>query len=335
MTYQRIQTPRFYIDTINWLISRGIATTEFACKTGSDLIDHDSGFVDAELFDMNPSNQVVFSTSDSSATRADHVLFVADKQATSISTNFVAILNHNMNSATAKFRVATSGSDITAADPTAEACATVLNAADSSNIFTPSSDGDSIVTFDSADTNRYVSVQFEGASTFSSSNDLKIGAILIGRYFDSPVSPDLQVSRSVSYDGVDLLETPAGKRFSQARWLEGNESSSTQSGQPFRSKGTDTSLRFGGRTNYQITFSYLNDDDIEVSDISTNSDSDTFHNTVWNRTSGGHIPFVFTTDKSSTTNGDYLFARFGQNSLSLSQIANNVWSSSFSVNEEF
>ena len=182
MTFQRIQTPRFYVDTINWLVSRGVATTEFACKTGSDLIDHDNTFVDAELFDMNPANQVVFSTSDSSATRADHVMFVIDKQATDIPTNFVAILNHNLDSASGKFRVATSSSDITSVDPTAEASASVLNSADSSNIFTPATDGDSIVTFDTADSNRYVAVQFEGDSTFSSSNDLKVGCILIGEY---------------------------------------------------------------------------------------------------------------------------------------------------------
>ena len=103
MTFQRIQTPRFYVDHINWLISRGIAPSEFTMVTGSDLIDHDSGFVDAELFDMNPSRQVVFSTSDSSATRADHLLFTIDKQATSIGTDFIAILNHNLNSANAQF----------------------------------------------------------------------------------------------------------------------------------------------------------------------------------------------------------------------------------------
>ena len=106
MTFQRIQTPRFYVDTTNWLVSRGVASTEFAVQPAlANCLDHDSGFVDEELYDMNPANQVVFSTKDSADTRADHVLFMIDKQTTDVHTDFVAILNHNMNSASGKFRL--------------------------------------------------------------------------------------------------------------------------------------------------------------------------------------------------------------------------------------
>ena len=335
MTYQRIQTPRFYVDTINWLVSRGVASSEFAVyHAASDSLNHDSDYVDEELFDMNPANQVVFSTSDSAATRADHVLFTIDKQATSVSTNFVAILNHNMDSAEGKFRVGTSASAITSVDPTAEASASVLNAADSSNIFTPATDGDSIITFDTADTNRHLMVQFEGDSTFSSSNDLKIGCILIGEYFDMPLAPDMKVTRAVSF-GNDIMETPSGRRFSQAKWLEGNQSSTTQSGQPFKSAGTPTHQRFGGRTKFDMNFSFLSDDDLTTSDISTDSATDSFYNMVWNRTGGSHIPFVFTPDGSSTTNGDYIFGRFGQDEWASQQVASNVYSTALSVIEEF
>ena len=333
-TYQRIQTPRFYIDTTNWLVSRGVATSEFACKTGGDLIDHDSGFVDEELFDMNPANQVTFSTKDSSATRADHVMFVIDKQASGISTNYVAILNHNLQGCTGKFRIGSSASDITAIDPTAVACAEVINATDSSNIFTPANDGDSIIKFDSASTDRYIAIQFEGDSTFGTLYDLKVGCILIGEYYDMPLAPDLTVTRAVSF-GNDIMETPAGKRFSGAKWLEGNASSSTQSGQPFRSKGTSTSLRFGGRMRYQMAFSYLNDSDLTNSDISTSSDTDSFYNMVWNRTGGSHLPFIFTPDKDTSTVGDYLFARFGQDEWGTQQVASNVYSTSLAIAEEF
>ena len=335
MTYQRIQTPRFYIDTTSWLVSRGVASTEFDVPSaGANLIDHDATHVDEELFDMNPANQVIFSTSDSSATRADHVMFVIDKQVTDIPTNFVAVLNHNMDSASGKFRIATSTNAITAADPSAVACSSVLNAADSSDIFTPATDGDSIVTLDSASSSRYIAIQFEGDSTFSASNDLKIGCILIGEYFDMPLAPDLQVTRSVSFAN-DIMETPAGRRFSQAKWLEGNQSSTTQSGQPFRTAGTPTHQRFGGRTQYNMSFSFLDDDDLTTSDISTDSATDSFYNMVWNRTGGSHIPFVFTPDGSSTTNGDYIFARFGQDEWSSQQVASNVYSTALSVIEEF
>ena len=338
-TYQRIQTPRFYIDTTNWLVSRGVATSEFACKTGGDLIDHDSGFVDEELFDMNPANQVSFSTTgavNGSPNRGEHVLFTIDKQTAGISTNFVAILNHNMSTAQGKFRVAASASDITAADPTAVACTEVINATDSSNIFTPANDGDSIVKFVSASTLRYIAVQIEGSNSnnFNGSTPLRMACILIGAYYDMPHTPDLAVTRAVSF-GNDIMETPAGKRFSGAKWLEGNASSSTQSGQPFRSKGTSTSLRFGGRMRYQMAFSYLNDSDLTNSDISTSSDTDSFYNMVWNRTGGSHLPFIFTPDKDTSTVGDYLFARFGQDEWGTQQVASNVYSTSLAIAEEF
>tara|TARA_B100000424_G_scaffold152942_2_gene116823 strand:- start:9980 stop:10984 length:1005 start_codon:yes stop_codon:yes gene_type:complete len=334
MTYSRIQTPRFYVDHINWLISRGVSPDQFAMATGSNLIDHDASFVDAELFDMNPSRQVVFSTSDSSGTRADHLLFVIDKQATNIATDFVAILNHNLNSANAQFFIHSSSSDITSADPANHSAAPILNATESSDIFTPTSDGDSIIELSSV-TNRYVAIQIQGVSSaFSSSNDVKIGSIMIGKKFDMPISPDLNVTRNISF-GNDIMETPAGKRFSQARFLEGNLSSSTQTGQPFRTKGTSGSLRFGGRSSFQMNFSFISDENLVNSDISTQSTDSTFLNDVWNRTGGSHIPFIFTPDGSSTTNGDYLFARFDQDTLSLSQVASNVFSTSLGISEEF
>ena len=134
MTYGRILTPRFFVDTPNWLMSRGIASSEFAVKTGTDLIDHDSDFVDAELFDMRPNNQVVFSTKDTAGTRADHVLIVIDTQGSSERKHFVAILNHNMATAQGKFRVSTSASDITTVNPTVRGCTEVFNADETSNI---------------------------------------------------------------------------------------------------------------------------------------------------------------------------------------------------------
>ena len=84
-----------------------------------------------------------------------------------------------------------------------------------------------------------------------------------------------------------------------------------------------------------MNFSYLTDTDLISEDVSTATDTDSFYNMVWNRTGGSHIPFVFTPDGSSTTNGDYIFARFGQDEWSSQQVASNVFSTSLSVIEEF
>ena len=338
MSYGRILTPRFYIDTPNWLMSRGIASTEFAVKTGSDLIDHDAGFEDVELFDMKPNNQVVFSTSDSSTTREDHVLIVIDTQGGSERKHFVAILNHNMLSADAKFRVASSGSDITAADPTAIACTEVFNADDTSDIFTPDRNGTSIVTINSETTDRYIGIQIEGSDSgaFDTSNDLKIGCVAVGEYLDMPHAPDLSVKRSVSF-GTKLQTSVGGSEYSNAQWLE-NLGTDSQSGQPFRIEGSGTDgttyyYRMGGKMQYDMNFSYVNDTALLNSDLSSAPTGDEFIGDVWLRTGGSHIPFIFTPDSTSTTPGDYLFARFTHDNLDMTQVANNVWNVGMSVAE--
>jgi len=65
------------------------------------------------------------------------------------------------------------------------------------------------------------------------------------------------------------------------------------------------------------------------------SASDTVVADVWNRTSGNLLPFIFTSDGSSTAESDYLFARFGQSNLDMTQVANDVFNISMRIEEEF
>ena len=68
--------------------------------------------------------------------------------------------------------------------------------------------------------------------------------------------------------------------------------------------------------------------------IQTQAD-DTVVTDIWNYTHGGHIPFVFTQDGTSTDESDYLFARFGQNSLDMTQVAPDVFNVAMRIEEEF
>jgi len=340
MSYGRILKPRFYIDTPNWYMSRGVASSEFsvqATNTGNNFVGPDAGFVDADLFNMKPNQQVVFSTSDDSTSRADHVLIVIDKQTTNFPTDFVAILNHNMFSADAMFRVASSASDITAIDPTALASTEVLNADDTSDIFTPDYDGDSIITINTPTDNRYVAIQIEGESAaFDSTHDLKIGCVMIGELYTMPHSPDLSVKKSITFDGNKIQESAGGNLYSNAQWLEGNQSSTTQAGQPFRNQSAVTYGRTGGRMSYDMNFSYVNDTDLVPANIGSThfgTANDFVVTDVWNRTGGSHIPFIFTPDSTADKSGDYLFARFNQDSFSMNQVANNIWNVGLSLRE--
>ena len=59
-----VRTPRFYVDYINYLISRGVSSSNFGISTGdaSNINFTTNGGSAAELFDMRPLNQVEFNT---------------------------------------------------------------------------------------------------------------------------------------------------------------------------------------------------------------------------------------------------------------------------------
>ena len=156
MANMNVKTPRFYVDTINYLLSRGVAQNgEFdvlATDAGAYKMGTFTTGSEPELFDMNPLNKVTF---DTSADTDAHVMVTIDTQSTSSKKNFVAILNHNMNSADAKVLI--KGSDtaghVVAVDMGSATVmgnpAEVVNAdAISSSIVTPGTDGSTIVTFD-------------------------------------------------------------------------------------------------------------------------------------------------------------------------------------------
>ena len=106
MANMNIGTPRFYTDEINYLMSRGVAATEFAVTDtdagntfiGGSLMTTGSA---AELFDLNPLNKVTF---DTSADTDGHVLIKIDTQSAT-KVNYIAILNHNLVTAVGKIRI--------------------------------------------------------------------------------------------------------------------------------------------------------------------------------------------------------------------------------------
>ena len=350
MTYQNVRTPRFYPCLINFLLSRGIAQDgNFDVESGADLISTFTSGSEAELFDMKPLNKCSWDTSSTSALRADHILININKHQlypTFLGTNYLAILNHNMHSADAKVRFCFSNTeakvqtvDFATPDGTLDGQTAVLNAAGlelASDIVTiaPAADGHTIVTFN-AETTQYMGIQFEGNSsyTFSDDTDLFVGCIMTGQYWDAPHSPDLAVKRSIEFENK-IQQSLGGQRFSNMV-SHGREMTSTTKS-PFAILGDQNPEVFGGRLNYDMKFSYLSSANVMPSDYSVTSTSDDSVATdLWNMTNGSHIPFIFTPDGTSTTVGDYLFARFNQNKLDMTQVANDTWNIGMKISEEF
>ena len=112
MANMNISKPRFYTDLISYNIARGVSQNGNydiqATNSGNDLTGIASnGGVEMDLFDLRPLNQLTFNTNRNATTQADHVVITLDMLG-SHTINYIAILNHNISSATAKIRVSAS-----------------------------------------------------------------------------------------------------------------------------------------------------------------------------------------------------------------------------------
>ena len=345
MANMNVRTSRFYTDHINYLMSRGIAQDGnfdvTATHAGNGFMGTFTTGSEAELFDMKPLNKCTF---DTSADTDGHVLINIDTQSVYSKKSFVAILNHNMASADAKVLIKASDTEghIQAVDMGSATAmsnpAEVVNADTiGSSIVTPATDGHTIVRFDESN-DQFWGIQFEGNSsnTFSST-DLFVGCILLGEYYEMPHAPDLSVKRSIMFDKTKLQESVGGQRYSNMT-SHGRHSSST-SRSPFSTANTGYSTN-GGRLAYDLNFSFLNSTDVMPDEYDTwNVSDDSVVEDVWNHTNGPHLPFIFSIDNSTGEEGDnaetqHMFARFGQQSLDMTQVANDIWNISMRIEEE-
>ena len=350
MANMNVGVPRFYVDNINYRFANGIAqNTRYdvqATNSGNNIVGIKSGGgSEIELFDMNPLNLVTFDTSASSTTKADHVIITLDVMGEVASKNsFVAILNHNCATATAKIRISASDTkaDVDHADfaaleggATVLSCTEVVNADTiSTNIITPATDGSTIVKFSETDL-RYFGIQFEGSSGNFSSTDLTVGCILVGEIYELQ-RPDLELIRTISFDQVSVLESSGGQRFGNATSLGRTANSSSKS--PFTTS-TVSQQKYGGRISYDLNFSYLDSTDVMPDEYDIyNPTDDSVVEDIWNKTCGPLIPFIFSCDKDSegdNAESEHIFARFAQNSLEQRQVAVNKFNIGMKIEEEF
>jgi len=345
MANMNVRTPRIYPDMINYLLNRGVAQDGnfdvLATDAGAYKMGTFTTGSEPELFDMKPLNKCTF---DTSADTDGHVIINIDLQV-AWKVSYVAILNHNMSSADAKVLIKSSnteahvqavdmGSATSMANP-----AEVVNAdAISSSIITPTTDGSTIVRFDETQ-HRYWGIQFEGDSsnTFGGT-DLFVGCILIGEYYDMPHAPDLSVKRSIIFDKTKLQESVGGQRYSNMTSFGRQSSATTKS--PFSLNGFGTTAEhYGGRITYDMNFSYLNSSDVmPVEYYWWVSTGDSVIEDMWHITHGSHTPFIFSIDKDSegnTAESEHIFARWGQDSLDMTQVASDTFNISMRIEEEF
>jgi hypothetical protein len=363
MANMNIRTPRFYVDYIQYLLSRGVAQNgEFdVTATGGSGASAFRGIQtgsEAELFDGRPLNLVSFDTSGDTDSQ---VLVTLDMQSANPKQSFVAILNHNLNSSNGKIRISagSASSRVTAVDAgnanTSDVswgsqnvtqivnADSIVSASDNKSVaIKPDTDGSTIIIFDEQDL-RYWGIQFEGTIDQTStgttdgtwgSTDFTVGQIMVGEYYDMPHSPDLNVKRSIMFDQVTLQQSIGGQRFSSIQQF-GRRTLADDNKNPFLTHFNSFGA-YGGRMSYDMKFSYINSSNLMPSKHDAfQHTEDTIIEDLWNKTNGRHIPFIFTQDKTSTEYSDYLFARFAQDNLQMTQVAPDVFDVSMRIEEEF
>jgi hypothetical protein len=323
---KQVKTPRFYVDMVTFLHA-----------TGQLGWDSDNG--GAELLYMNCANPYLGTSFQIGAN---------SNIKTSFPINFVGLLNHNL-----------AGTDLIINGNDAQITPTdsVINY---DNLSTITYNGTSIFTF--AEDNQ---VWEKFTITIDDTTQYQLGSFVVGKYFNCPNSPDLNLTMSRRFDGIKRQKTVGGKTLANiyydgpTEWTMNNADGTTYKYPPFELDTTDSSqfdqrVKSGigrkGLRSWKLTFSYITESDMwidnEVSNTlisdgeSTpeNNDpnpmlSDNSFNFVWNCTLGGTLPFIFTDDKDSNEPDRYAICNFRENSLSVQQVAFNTYKVSMTIDE--
>ena len=203
---KQVKTPRFYVDMPTFLHATG--------QLGWD--DTRGG---AELLYMNCSNPYLREVdSNSPITIGSNA---NNNPKTSFPVNFCALLNHNFASNTNDFKISgkaglSAGEREFKLNDSNIFEKNILNANSSGNLCNPQYNGTSIWTFNNVngldDYWRSFAVFFpSGIDTYTH----QLGSLVVGKYFDCPNSPDLNLTMSRRFDGIKSQKTIGEQEVSQ------------------------------------------------------------------------------------------------------------------------
>ena len=196
-----------------------------------------------------------------------------------------------------------------------------------------------------------ISIGLDSAITQTSA-DFYLGSGGFGRYYDITNSADLNIRKSIKYDGVDIKRTLGGSDIAEIKnWGVPN----WVSGEPWALNKGYSKGRIGrnGRRSWDLSFSYISNDDLFFDNTSLtklnsfadlDSDpSDTAESAnqysasteiqqIFDLTLGGALSFYFTPDKDAT-NPEFAQCKLDQNSLEATQVAHQTWNISMRIVE--
>ena len=200
------------------------------------------------------------------------------------------------------------------------------------NCISPPADGDTLIPFASS-SDRYWAIEIIPSDGAFSATDLTMGSFMLGEKYSLPLSPDQNVGHSFSFGGVNISTGLSGKRHSSPSWVKANNTTAG-AGNYITFRTGIGALQLPGREAYSFSFPFIGDTHFLPSDLGAPT-GDSFTVDVMAKTGWQTLPMIMGVDSDSTTAGDYTFCRFREGSFSLTQVASRVYSTSFSVDQEF
>ena len=279
-----VKTPRFYVDIPTFLHA-----------TGDLHWDGNKG--GAELLYMNPSNPFL----QTDLTNSTPMFLIGGSESkTSFPVNFVALLNHNFGSDSNRIQIngVRDFNDFTHVDLSSSPT-NIINFDPST--FRPEYNGTSIFTFSEKNDYWKSFNMVYPNDIFDTNFTHQLGSFVVGKYWDAPNSPDLNLTMSRRFEGIKRQKTINGKILantyydSPTEWTMNPKNpdyggSATYKYPPFELDTTNRVDSQGYRIDYRaksglgrkglrswkLTFSYISEDDMwmdnEVSNTLTSDD---------------------------------------------------------------
>jgi len=348
MTYNRIVTPRAYMDQISHNLSTGYKTASVhSMKTDAGTpatVTPTSGNFE-DLFDLRPSNYVTVAAN----TQGFNIdIDTGFSNSVLAENNFLAILGHNFEEASARFRLL---HDDDSAFGSVQVITTsgnytnVVNApVANTSYITPVNNGWSLITWTENSTNNQyyrIEVTDDGGTSSNYDDPVSIGAIMLGEYIDFP-GVDMNVGFDIDYDGTKIVTSAGGSTFANTSflgspawvktnpWVIAPESAENQ---------TTKIARHYGRRKYNMNFSYVADTTLFMSNMrgahGATIDGSDIYSQFFHKALGSHQPFLFTPDNSDNSESGFGLYRIEDGSLKSSQVAHQFWNMKLNLVEHW
>ena len=361
MGYNRTTTPRAYVDLVSYHLANGFRTLDninIKQDDNSTAVTFNAGSK-ADMFDMKPANFAQIA-------RANQKFYIqfdfgdfegsesTDPTSDALSeTNFLAILNHNLHSSNALFKLEVDDDSnmnspqilSDSGNHTKIINATQETTSANDTFIDPANNGWTLIRWTTDTDNRFLRITFKSnaGSTEDFSADIIIGSIMFGKYIDFQ-SPNVNIDTQIMYDGTDLIQSTGGATFANSKYFGEPTWNNTL---PWNlsitsNQNTYAFNRRHGRVKHSMNFDYVTDTNLFspnwFADHDTPADwydSGTIHSSFYNKIIGQHLPFLFTLDSTSTTTGDYGLYRLVENGFSARQVAPRIWNTNLDIIESW